>query len=156
MIARISIFFLGLVSFLCAQEEPSVLPEPSEPPFKVGDLPLESGYIIERKGAPDLNFRIVENQMRLYWIDDDGLIMEPEVPAVSVRFDERDLRETTRSFHRLQRLSGDTALGSPYILPVPHRYFITVLLRSPNSDELLSYRFRYTPEMDEVAPKESD
>lgn len=150
------ILLLGLASSLFAQEETAVLPEPKEPPFKVEDLPVESGYTIERKDAPDLNFRIVENRIRLYWIDDEGLIMEPEVSEVSVRFDERGLRETTRAFHRLKRLSGDTALGSPYMLPVPHRYFITILLRSPESDELLSYRFRYTPEMDEVATEESN
>lgn len=150
------VLLLGFASSLFAQGEPTVLPEPKEPPFKVGDLPIESGYTIERKDAPDLNFRIVENRMRLYWIDDEGLIMEPEVSEVSLRFDERGLSETTRAFHRLQRLSGDTALGSPYILPVPHRYFVTILLRSPESDELLSYRFRYTPEMDEVATEESN
>lgn len=152
----ICIFCLGAVASLFAQEAPTDLPEPTEPPFEVGALPLESGYMIERKGAPDLNFRIVENRMRLYWIDDDGLIMEPEVNEVSVRFDQNSIRETTRAFHRLQRLPDDTALGSPYFLPVPHRFFVTILLRSPGSDELLSYRFRYTPEMDAVAPKESD
>ena len=136
---------------LFAQQESPVPLEPSEPPFEVGDLPLESGYMIERKGQPDLNFRIVNNKMRLYWLDEEGLIMEPEVSAVSLRFDKRRLPATTRYFHRLKRLSEDTGLGSPYILPVPHRYFVTIIIAVPDSDEVKSYRFRYLPAMDEVA-----
>jgi len=148
------IFLLGLAPLLVAQEEP-VPPEPSEPPFKVGDLPLKSGYTIEREGAPDLNFRIIDNKMRLYWLDEEGLVMEPEVPAVSLRFDERSIRDTVRSFHRLKPVPGDTALGTSYNLPVPHRYYITLLIKPSDSDELESHRFRYLPAMDEVVPPES-
>lgn len=144
------ILYLCFAATLYAQEE-AQLPEPSEPPFKVGDLPLDSGYTIERKDAPDLNFRIVNGRMRLYWIDEDGLIMEPTVPEVSVRFDERGLRDTIRTFFRFDRLSGDIALGSPYNLPVPHRYYVTILIKPSDSEEYESYRFRYLPEMDEVA-----
>lgn len=140
-----------LVPFLYA-EEVEELPEPSEPPFQVGDLPLESGYIIQREDAPDINFRIVNNRMHLYWIDDDGLIMEPEVSAATVRFDPSFIRETTREYHRLKRLPDDTALGSPYILVVPHRYYITVIFTPEGAEEPESYRFRYNPVMTEVKP----
>jgi len=148
------ILLLGFAPLLVAQEEP-VPPEPSEPPFKVGDLPLKSGYTIEREGAPDLNFRIIDNKMRLYWLDEEGLVMEPEVPAVSLRFDERSIRDTVRSFHRLKPVPGDTALGTSYNLSVPHRYYITLLIKPSDSDELESHRFRYLPAMDEVVPPES-
>ena len=147
--------FLASTLALFGQEAATIPPEPSEPPFKVGDLPLESGYTIEREDAPDLNFRIVGNKMRLYWIDGDGLVMEPEVPAVSLRFDERNLRDTVRSFHRLRRLPDDTALGSSYNLPVPHRYHVTILIKPEDSDEIEAYRFRYLPSMDEVLPPET-
>lgn len=147
------LLLLGFTPLLVAQEVP-VLPEPSEPPFEVGDLPLKSGYTIEREDAPDLNFRIIDNKMRLYWLDENGLIMEPEVSAVSLRFDERSIRATVRSFHRLKRLSDDIALGSSYNLPVPHRYYVTILIRASGSDELESHRFRYLPAMDEVLPPE--
>lgn len=156
MKSLICILFLGLVPALYAQEETEALPEPSEPPFEVGDLPLKSGYTIDREDSPDLNFRIVNNNMRLYWIDDDGLIMEPEVSAVSLRFDERSIRDTVRAFHRLKRLSADTALGSPYNLVVPHRYYVTILIKPAGSEELKTYRFRYLPAMDEVVPATTD
>lgn len=139
----------GLALSLFAQEA-NQLPEPSEPPFKVGDLPKESGYVIERPDAPDLNFRLVDNKMRLYWIDDDGLITEPEVSKVSVRFDQGWIRDSMRAFHLLRRLSDDTALGSSYSLTVPHRYYITILIKRPGVEALETHRFRYTPEMDEV------
>lgn len=146
-------FFLASALALWGQEE--LAPEPSEAPFKIGELPLQSGYIIERKDAPDLNFRIVNDRMRLYWLDENGLIMEPTVPEVSVRFDDRGLRETIRTFFRIDRVSDDIALGSPYILPVPHRYYVTILIQPPNSDDFESYRFRYLPAMDKVVPLET-
>jgi len=93
--------------------------------------------------------------MRLYWLDEEGLVMEPEVPAVSLRFDERSIRDTVRSFHRLKPVPGDTALGTSYNLSVPHRYYITLLIKPSDSDELESHRFRYLPAMDEVVPPES-
>jgi hypothetical protein len=139
----------GLALTLSA-EEGVLLPEPTEPPFEVGALPLESGYTIERKDAADLNFRIIENKMRLYWIDEDGLIMEPAVDAVTIRFDRRGLRQTTRDYHRLKRLSDDTALGSPYFLIVPHRYYVTLVIKPEGAKEVESYRFRYLPSMSEV------
>ncbi|MGB0743870.1 MAG: hypothetical protein ACPGSB_05025 [Opitutales bacterium] len=150
---KIIIHFLCLVfvTALIAEESEKTLPEPSEPPFEVGALPLESGYTIEREGAPDINFRIVENRMRVYWIDDEGLIMEPDVDAVTIRFDQRNLPSTTRDYHRLKRMSDDTALGSEYILIVPHRYFITLVVKPEGAEEAESYRFRYVPSMDEVA-----
>lgn len=156
----ICILWLGLVPSLFAQKtvitQEEALPEPSEPPFKVGELPLESGYLIKREDEPDLNFRIVDNKMRLYWIDDDGLIMEPDVSAVTIRFDENTLRNRTRDYHRLKRLSDDVALGSPYILIPPHLYYVTLVINPPGSDEVKSYRFRYQPTMDKVSSKPFD
>lgn len=127
------------------------MPAPSEPPYEVGALPLESGYTIKREGAPDLNFRIVENQMRLYWLDAQGLIMEPEVLTVIVRSDKRRLPSRVRDYHQLERLHDDTALGSPYILVPPHYYYVTVVISPADSDDVESYRFRYTPALDAVA-----
>jgi|GEM_PF-3334515 hypothetical protein len=140
---------------LCAQKE-QALPEPSAPPFEVGALPLHSGYTVEREDAPDLNFRFVDNLMRLYWLDDEGLIMEPEVSGVTIRFDQNMIRSRTRDYHRLKPLSGDTALGSPYILVPPHLYYVTLVISPPDSDEVESYHFRYMSDMDAVASSVAD
>lgn len=138
---------LGFAPLLFAQQE-EALPEPSEPPYEVGALPLKSGYTIERENAPDLNFRIVENKMRLYWLDKEGLIMEPEITSATIRFDDSGRLD----YHRLKGLSDDAALGSPYILVKPHRYYVTLVIGPPELDEVESYRFRYRPTMDKVAP----
>lgn len=143
------IFLVAFAPLLLAQEKVE-MPEPSEPPFEVGALPLESGYTIEREDAPNINFRIIKNKMRLYWIDDKGLIMKPEVDASTIRFDSTNLPDTTRDYHRLKLLSDDTALGSPYFLRVPHRYYATLVLKNPETGEISSYRFRYVPKMGEV------
>jgi hypothetical protein len=151
----ICMFCLGFTPLLFAELE-DALPEPSEPPYEVGALPFESGYTIERADAPDLNFRIVDDRMRLYWLDDNGLIIEPKVSAVTIRFDRSAVSRATRDYHRLKRLSDDTALGSPYILVAPHLYYITLVISPPDSDEVESYRFRYMPAMDVVTPSAAD
>ena len=122
-------------------------PDPTEPPFEVGALPMASGYTIERADAPDLNFRIVDNKIRLYWIDDDGLIAEPELDAAVIRFS-GSVRG--RSFHRLSAVEGDAGLGSPYNLLKPHLYNVLLVVESLAGADPLTYRFRYTPSMDAV------
>lgn len=148
MKAYIATLLLVFTPLLPAQEVLE-LPEPSSPPFEVGALPVEAGYTIEREDAPNIIFRIIENKMRLYWLDENGLIMEPEVDAATIRFDQTNLPETTRDYHRLKRLSGDTALGSPYFLRPPHWYHVTLVLKDPKTEEISSYRFRYLPSMSE-------
>jgi len=142
---------LCLATVLSAQGKKS-LPEPSEPPFEVGALPLQSGYTIVRDGAPDLNFRFVNNEIRLYWLDDDGLIVKPEVETAIVRFT-GSVRG--RDYHQLRQLSGDVGLGSPINMLPPHLYNVILVFPIPDSEESLSFRFRYTPSMDEVASPDS-
>ncbi len=138
---------LSVTVFCFSEEEAEALPEPSEPPFEVGHMPMESGYTITREDAPDLNFRIVDSRMRLYWIDEDGLIMEPEVDRVAVRFT-GSVRG--RAYHSLGPLQEDVGLGSPYNLLLPHLYNVTLVVGSSEQGNLETYRFRYNPTMDAV------
>lgn len=126
------------------------LPEPSKPPYQVGALPLESGYTIEREGQPDINLRFVDNRMRLYWLDEDGLVVAPEVERATVRLT-RVLRG--RDFHSLSRLADEAALGVGYPMPPPHRYRGTLVLSGGDSEAIESYTFRYTPDMHAVQPE---
>jgi hypothetical protein len=132
-------------SFLFAQAG-EVPPEPSQPPFEVGALPVKGGYMIEREGLHDLNFRIVDSQIRLYWIDEDGLIAEPDLATAIVRFT-GSVRG--RSYFQIQPLSGDIGLGSSYRLPQPHIYNVVLVIGGGGADEGDSetYSFRYTPAM---------
>ncbi|MEO0508287.1 MAG: hypothetical protein AAF065_00325 [Verrucomicrobiota bacterium] len=138
---------LTATSFLLAQDEETQL-EPTEPPYEVGALPIEGGYLIEREDAPNLSFRIIENNIRLYWLDDEGLIIEPELDRATVRF-RRDARG--RDYFLLSRLEDDTALGSPYPVFKPHLHHVFLVLISNEDEDPERHHFRFTPSMSAVA-----
>lgn len=104
--------------------------------------------MIERPGQHDLNLRFVENKMRVYWIDEDGLIAEPDANVVTIRF-HRVLRG--RDYHRLTRLDGEAGFGTSYIVPKPHIYNGALTLNSDDREEPEVHAFRYTADMDAVA-----
>jgi hypothetical protein len=136
-------------SFVFAAEETvveKVIPtEISEPPYEVGELVSVQGYYIERADAPSINFRVVDNKIRIYWIDADGLIAEPESMAGTVRFT-GSVRG--RPYHRLGKLADDAGLGAKGIVPPPHIYNVILVLEKPDSDALETHGFRYTHAMD--------
>ena len=61
------------------------LPEYSEPPFTIGDRAIIQGYYIPLEEGISLNFRIRSNQMFVYWVDEDDLIIEPQASVGSFR-----------------------------------------------------------------------
>lgn len=130
---------------LGAEEAREIPTEVSEPPYEVGELVTVQGYYIERADAPSINFRIINNKIRIYWIDADGLIAEPESAAGTVRFTGA---AHGRAYHRVKLLGEDAGLGGQGILPPPHIYNVILTLEKPDSDELDSFSFRYVPAMD--------
>lgn len=136
---------VGCLAAQVADEETVIPTEPAEPPYEEGDLLDDAGHTIDREDRPDLNFRIVDNRIRLYWLDEDRLIVEPEVDEATLRF-----RGTVRgrAFHRLTRLSGDLGLGTPTIMPPPHIYQVILFVGTDAEGEPESYAFRYTADMD--------
>ncbi len=144
------------ISLFSQESEAEVVEIPtevSEPPYEVGNLVTESGYYIERGDEePKINLRIVGNKFRLYWIDDNGLIAEPEYQEAVVR-----LKGSVRGrpYHNLTPLPGGAGLGSPGLVVPPHIYNVAlVLIPADESAELATYNFRYTATMDvETDPK---
>lgn len=150
----LGLFALCLPVALAAEEtDVKEMPtEISEPPYEVGELPQIQGYYIERgEELPSINFRIVRNKLRIYWIDADGLIAEPETTEAIVRF-----RGSVkgRPYHKLSKLSGDAGLGSPGIMSPPHLYNVSLNLKLPGDAEYTTYAFRYTPSMDKATDPE--
>lgn len=148
----LSLFLSIAATAAWAQEAPAVeekvLPtEISVPPYQVGNLVTERGYYIDRgEDLTQINFRIVDNQMRIYWIDADGLIAEPEAKVASVRF---VTPVTFRPYHQLTALQGEAGLGAPMIIPAPHAFNLILNLENPeNSKDLTTYPFRFDPSMD--------
>lgn len=129
-----------------APSEEVVIPtEISEPPYEVGELPSTQGYYIEREGQTTINFRIVGNRMRVYWIDENGLIAEPESTSGSVRLKGKP---KIRSYFALAPIGGDAGLGSEGIVKPPHLFTVFLSLKQAEGDELMTNSFRYTIAMD--------
>jgi hypothetical protein len=107
-----------------AEIEDKLLPsEVSEPPYPVGQLPSQQGDYIERPGQTSINFRIVANEIRRYWIDADGLIAPPESTAGNVWLNGKP---KIRPYFNLQPISSVAGLGSQGIVRPP--YFLNVVL----------------------------
>lgn len=127
-------------------EEKEIPTEVSEPPYALGDLVVEQGYYIDRgEDLPRINLRIVDDKLRLYWIDQDGLIVEPEYSVATVRLS-GSVRG--RPYHRLKILPGGAGLASPGIIVPPHIYNMVLVFPSGEGEEPVTYTFRYTPSMD--------
>lgn len=138
--------------FVAAEVPETEPPTPSLPPYSVGALPLESGLTINRSDRPDLNLRFVDNKMRVYWIDEDGFVTEPDANEVTIRFNRVS---RGRDYHRLSRLDAEAGFGTTYIVPPPHLYNGVLVLNSSDREEPEVHAFRYTADMDAVAEPSS-
>ncbi len=148
----LSLFLFGVLSAQDAKtpevatDGEKVIPtEISEPPYKIGELISKEGYYIKDDGFGNtLNFRIVGNKIRIYFLDKDKLIMEPPYSVGNVQ-----LRGSVsgRSFHGISRLSGDVGLGAPGFIRPPHLFNLILALQVPNSEDYKSFAFRYSPNL---------
>lgn len=132
--------------------EAKVIPdEESEPPFEVGQLAIQAGHYIDLGEGMQLNFRMVGTKMRVYWIDADGLIVEPLSTAGNIRF-----RKSIggKKLYQLSPVGGDAALGHPQLIPYPHTFNLVLNIKDPETGELVTYPFRYTQPMSTPQPRE--
>ena len=151
--ATLSLYMLGIGSIagLEAQTaEGKVIPtEVSEPPYKVGDLVVQQGYYIDQgNDQPRLNFRFENNQIRIYWIDADGLIAEAKATAGSVHFDKESVRGNPN--YPLNPLPEKTGLASVRPVIPPHNFQVRLLIKSSEEAEATAYRFKYSLKMDQA------
>ncbi len=120
--------------------------EISEPPYAIGNLVVEQGYYIERgEEASRINVRIVDNKLRIYWIDANGLIAEPEYSSAVVRFT-GSVRG--RAYHALSLLPEGAGLGAPGIIVPPHLYNVILVFPATEGEEPVTHSFRFTPLLD--------
>ncbi|TVP76967.1 MAG: hypothetical protein EA353_11265 [Puniceicoccaceae bacterium] len=145
--------FLASILFLfnalgAAAGEPVIPTEVSEPPYSVGDLVMEQGYYIDRgEGETRINLRFFENRLRLYWIDENGLIAEPESSEATVRF--LGTIGTQQRYNLLVSLPEGAGLGAPGLVPPPHIF--NLILHIPASGERgeLTHNIRYIAALNE-------
>ncbi|MGB0415935.1 MAG: hypothetical protein ACPGKS_03730 [Coraliomargarita sp.] len=146
------ILVLGLHAQPTAEITDKEIPEEeSEPPFKVGDLAIRAGYYLDLGEGMKLNFRMVGTKMRLYWIDGDGLVVEPPSKAGNVRF-----RKSVngKKLYDLKPVDGGSGLGHPQYIPYPHTFNLVLNVKDPESGELKTYPFRYNQPMSTPQPRE--
>ena len=110
--------FLALLLPLYAQEsatddstaeEEKELPEFSHPPYSVGDRAIIQGYYAAPVDGISLNFRVLNNRMFVYWVDEDDLIVEPQALSGNVRF---LAGVRGKNFYAMEPLQGEAGLGS--------------------------------------------
>ncbi|MFU8847843.1 MAG: hypothetical protein ACNA77_03900 [Opitutales bacterium] len=119
--------------------------EVSDPPYAVGDLVMEQGYYLDRgEEETRINLRFEGNRIRLYWIDENGLIAEPEAEEAVVRFI-GSVRG--RRLHQLTPLAKGAGLGSPTIMPPPHIYNMVLHIPASGKRSEISHSFRYTADL---------
>lgn len=131
-----------------AAEVEEELPEVSDPPYSIGDMATIQGHYISLADGVSLNFRIINNRMRVYWLDVDGLIVEPQAKSGNVRF-VASVRGPI--YYGMALLEGEDGLGS-LGGPVwqPHRFTVILNLEKADSKEFETYTFRYTPAMADI------
>ena len=147
------LFFVCLLSLYAdettsentAVGEDAELPEVTEPPYSIGDRANIQGNYIALADGISLNFRILNNRMYMYWVDEDDLIVEPQATKGNIR-----LIASVRApiYYGIGPSGGEDGLvsiGSP-VFP-PHLFTVILRLEKPDSEELDVYTFRYTHAM---------
>lgn len=125
--------------------------EIAEPPYEVGDLIMERGHYIEREGRTSINFRIEGSRIRIYWIDEEGRVAEPEASSGNVRFRGP---VTGRPYHYLRPLSEGAGLGADGLIRKPFIFNVLLSLRKNGEGNMTSYGFRFTADLNE--PREPE
>lgn len=135
------------------QVEEKVIPEEeSSPPFEVGQLADKAGYDIKLADGGFINFRFVKSHMRVYFFDEDRLVIEPTSASGNVRFNKT---VSGKKFYVLSPLKGDVGLGNAEFIPYPHTYNLVLNLKDSENGELYTRAFRYVQRMDK-APLEAE
>ncbi len=142
-------FYMLIASLAFAQEaEEKVIPEEeSSPPFQVGQLADRAGYDIELAEGGYVNFRFVNGRMRVYFFDEDRLVIEPSSTTGSVRFHKT---VAGKKFYALSPIDGDVGLGNYEFIPYPHTYNLVLNLKDPDSGAMRTNAIRYVQRMNDA------
>lgn len=142
-------FCMLIASLVFAQQaEKKVIPEEeSSPPFEVGQLADKAGYDIKLAEGGFINFRFVKGKMRVYFFDEDRLVIEPTSTSGNVRFNKT---VGGKKFYALSPIDGDVALGNYEFIPYPHTYSLVLNLKDTETGKLQTNAFRYVQRMNEA------
>lgn len=101
-------------------------------PMEVGDTlePTLGAYWPYAQGDQKgfVNLRIVDNQFRLYFLEEDrDTIAEPALPHAVIHYSNTQRRSLNNQTLTLSR-SGGPFLGNPRFIQAPHRYQVRIFL----------------------------
>jgi len=81
----------------------------------------------EKWGAAQLNLRIVNNNFRMYFLDEDKSLVEPELDSAIVHYG-NFIKDANARFTIVLEKEG-LAFTSKRVIPPPHRYMCRIFLR---------------------------
>ena len=128
-----------------AAEVEEELPEFSDPPYTIGDRARIQGHYIPLNDEISINFRFLEKRMRVYWVDKDDLIIEPQAIAGNVRFLASVRGPIYFGMAALDNEDGLGSLGGPVF--TPHLFTVILNLEKEDSGEFDTHTFRYMQPM---------
>lgn len=99
-----------------------------------GVLPELGVYISYGEGS--INVRLVDNRMRLYFLDAEKKVIEPSYPVAVIRY-ENVTRKKLDDTLTLRASSDETGpfLANPQFIKPPHSLWINILLLNPDNTE---------------------
>ena len=124
------------------------LPEPKDPPYTIGERATIQGHYIPLENGISLNFRFLDKRMRVYWVDENDLIVKPQASVGNVRFLASVRGPIYFSMAPQPGEDGLGSMGGPVF--VPHLFTVILSLEKPDSEEFDVYTFRYTYFMNSV------
>ncbi len=140
-------FLFCLSGVLCAQSQTDQQNDIDK--LKEGDeLPEGGVYWDLQSGKGQLNLRFHGNNLRLYFVDEGGLIMEPTFPVALARYynDLRSSVKVPRDVATLKPSSNGVYLTSSRILQPPLRYRVWVVLQETEPDASATQDDALTPD----------
>lgn len=93
--------------------------------------------VVVNSGEGKIQFCVWKNRLRLYFLDEEDLLMEPEVGLVTARL---AIRGRRNQFIRL--LDRGNFMESSDVIRPPHTYFVTLTIhRDGQENEVHSFQF---------------
>lgn len=111
--------FLLAAHFVSAQVQEGQLLEP--------ELGIYVDIDAEKWGAAKINLRIVNNNFQLYFMDADGLLVQPPIDSVIVHYGNYIKDSNAKNTILLEKQG--MMLTAPRVIAAPHRYLVRIFLK---------------------------
>lgn len=99
-------------------------------------LEPEAGLYVDLDNSQKMNLRLVENQVRIYFTDAEGLLIQPPFKRAVVNLQE--MRDKDNKYHlMLEKEPGQPWLTHPRLLYPPYHYRARIVLYRDETQENL-------------------